>query len=253
MVFDLLELEGRSLVSVPLTERKALLASLLRGRGLVRALDHLEGHGRALYDFCRRERLEGVVAKRAGAPYRPGPLRSGDWVKIKCERDDELVVVGWEEGRGARKQLGALRLASYDGERLVLRGKVGSGFDAPTLRTLEERLAPLEIDACPAEGELDPGRGPAHHVRPELVVSVRFIGWSDHGVLREPVFRGIRDDISPSACTAAPPGGDALDPEKLPEPEAALSLRVGLSNRSKVFWPDEGLHQGRPARLLREA
>lgn len=243
LVFDLIQLGTRSLVTLPLSARKHLLSKVVRGRGLVRALDHLQGHGRALYDFCRAEHLEGVVSKRADAPYRPGPRRTTDWVKIKCERDEEFVVVGWEEGRGARRSLGALRLASWEGGELRLRGKVGSGLDVATLKALEARLARLEVAECPARGELERARGPVHHVRPELVVSVRFVGFSDDGHLREPVFRGVREDVPPSACTAAPPGGEALDPAALPEAPAVAS-RVVLTNRDKVFWPEQGYTKG---------
>jgi len=240
MVFDLVALGDHHLGELPLLERKRLLSRLVRGRGLVRALDHLEGHGQALYDFCRAERLEGIVAKRSDSRYRPGPKRSGDWIKVKCERDDELVVVGWEEGRGARKGLGALRLGSFEAGRLRLRGKVGSGFDRATLRALESELAELEVTEPVAEGTLEPGRGAVHHTRPELCVSVRFSGWTDDGVLREPVFRGIRRDIAPSACIARPPGEASLDPEALPEPDPIEQSRVVITNRDKVFWSAEG-------------
>lgn len=243
LTFDLLALGGRSLLAVPLRERKALLAKVVRGRGLVRALDHLEGHGRALFDFCRAERLEGVVSKRADSPYRPGLRRSRDWVKIKCERDEELVVVGWEEGRGARRSLGALRLASFEAGALVLRGKVGSGLDAETIAALQTRLRELEVPECPAQGALDRPRGAVHHARPELVVSVRFVGFSDDGRLREPVFRGVRADVPPSACTVSPPGGERLDPATLPE-AGARSTRVALTHREKVFWPEQGYTKG---------
>ncbi len=244
IVFDLLQVGSRVLTELPLSARKSLLGRLVRGKGFVRALDHLEGHGRELYEFCRAERLEGVVAKRADAPYRPGPRRYSDWVKVKCERDDEFVIVGYEEGRGARQELGALRLATFDGDRLVLRGRAGSGLNAKTLASLLERLKAIEVEECPAEGHLEPGRGPAHHARPELVASVRFIGWSDEGVLREPVFRGLREDIDIRACVAAPPGGEALDPDELPSSQPAMSARVPITNRDKVFWPDEGYTKG---------
>ncbi len=243
LVFDLLSLGGRSLLAVPLRARKALLAKVVRGRGLLRALDHLEGYGRALFDFCQQERLEGVVSKRADSPYRAGPRRSRDWVKIKCERDEDFVVVGWEEGRGARQTLGALCLASFEGDDLVLRGKVGSGLDRVAHDALVPRLRELEVAECPARGDLGRTRGAIHHARPELVVNVRFVGWSDDGRLREPVFRGVRGDLPPSACTALPPGGDRLDPATLPE-SAARSTRVALTRREKVFWPEQGYTKG---------
>jgi bifunctional non-homologous end joining protein LigD len=94
LVFDLLALGGRDLTGLPLLERKRILSQLVRGRGLVRVLDHIEDDGTALYEFCRRERLEGVVAKRKLSPYRVGPRRTTDWVKLKCERDDDFVVLG---------------------------------------------------------------------------------------------------------------------------------------------------------------
>ncbi|MCC6525188.1 MAG: DNA ligase D, partial [Polyangiaceae bacterium] len=246
VVFDLLALGDRDLTPLPLADRKALLLRLCRGRGLVRALDHLEGDGRPLYALCLQERLEGVVAKRRSARYRGE--RSEDWLKVKCQRDDELVVVGWERGQGSRT-LGALYLASYEAgagdghERLVLRGKVGSGIDAATEKALLGRLEALSVPHSPAEGSYDGPARARRYVRPELVVSVRFLGWSDAGNLRQPVFRGVRDDVEPTACRAAPP----REPE-LPDagPPAALvhAGRVALTNQAKVFWPEDGLTKG---------
>ncbi len=243
LVFDLLALNDFDLRELPLSERKKLLARVVQGRGLLRTLDHIVEKGQALFDLCQEQSLEGVVAKRASAPYRPGPRRTDDWVKIKCERDEELVVVGWEAGRGARRALGALVLATWDGTRWVLRGKVGSGLDARTLRDLEQRLEALAEDELVAEGHLSDARGKLHPVRPELVVSVRFGGWTEDGSLRHPVFRGIREDIVPTSCRAAPPRGD--DPEAIVSaPDQQTKTKVKVSNRDKVFWPDEGLTKG---------
>src|SRR5690606_19363927 len=123
----------RDLSSLPLVERKALLAELLPGRGILRALDHLDGDGRALFAFCREHRLEGVVAKQKSAPYRPGPKRSEAWVKIKCQREADFVVVGWEESEKARKLRSLILAAHDDTGALILRGKVGSGLDDHTI------------------------------------------------------------------------------------------------------------------------
>jgi bifunctional non-homologous end joining protein LigD len=251
VIFDLLVLGDRDLRTLPLFERKKLLMKLVRGKGQLRALDHLEGDGRPLYELCRERRLEGVVAKRADSPYRHGPRRSDDWVKIKCERDDEFVVVGWVAGKGGRRDLGALVVASFVGERLVYRGKVGSGLDERSITSLLERLQALETQRLAAEGAVPRDVARGHFVRPELVVSVRFSDFTDEGNLRAPVFRGLREDIDPKSCRAAPSDErlahelETMEEEPEPdEPKLPSKQRVPLSNRSKIFWPEEGYTKG---------
>src|SRR6188768_2162985 len=257
LVFDLLALNDFDLRALPLISRKALLMKLIRGKGYVRALDHLDADGRPLFDLCRERRLEGVVAKRASSPYRPGPRRTDDWVKLKSERDAEFVVVGFMRGKGGRSALGALCVASYSGERLLYRGRVGSGLDAATLSSLEQALEARRVQHFPAAGKPPEDAKGALWVRPELVVSVRFLGFTDgEPRLRAPVYRGLRNDVLPEDCRAAPT--DELI-EELPAPKAAPALasavsagstaskattRVVISNPSKVFWPDEGYTKG---------
>lgn len=252
MVFDILAFGDTDLMNVPLVHRKALLSDLLHGAGVLRLLDHLPGHGTPLLDFCRANRLEGVVAKRASARYEPGPKRGGDWIKVKCERDEDFVVVGISRGEGNRKELGALDLATYDGSRLVHRGKVGSGLDDRTIAILLERLLPLAVPERQAEGDYLPAPAGRVHVRPEMVVSVRFLGWSDDGHARFPVFRGIREDMSPKDCTAGPHAADEAPGGRRPEgPEAAGKLparepprKVHVTNRAKVLFPEDGYTKG---------
>jgi len=264
LVFDLLALGPFDLRGLPLSARKALLMKLVRGRGYVRALDHLEGDGRPLFELCRTQRLEGVVAKRAASPYRHGPNRTDDWVKIKSERDDEFVVLGFMAGKGTRGALGALCVASYSGEKLVYRGRVGSGLDAAMLKTLQRELEARIVPEFPGFGDPPEDAKGATWVRPELVVSVRFLGFTDNDRrLRAPVFRGLRTDIEPHACRAAPPSELieetpplAVEPSGAPEPSmasashatiasnASSASRVVISNASKVFWPDEGYTKG---------
>jgi bifunctional non-homologous end joining protein LigD len=261
LVFDVLALGDRDLRGLPLSERKKLLAEVVRGRGLVRALDHIDGDGTALFSFCREQHLEGVVAKRMSSPYRPGPRRTDDWVKVKCERDDEFVVVGWAEGRGNRGRLGSLCVASYGPSGLTYRGRVGSGLDEATIKALEPKLAELATKSfagpVPPPAEADD----SHWVRPEMVASVRYIGWTPDHHLRHPVFRGIRNDIDPTTCRAMPPE-EQVDAEPLPAAEddgaaapdgderpnepvrTVPSARVTISNRDKVFWPEEGYTKG---------
>jgi bifunctional non-homologous end joining protein LigD len=268
LVFDLLALNEFDLRPLPLMARKSLLMKLLHGRGYVRALDHLEGDGRPLFELCRAQRLEGVVAKRAAAPYRHGPRRTEDWVKIKAERDDEFVVIGFMRGKGGRSALGALCVASYSGERLLYRGRVGSGLDAATLSSLEQALDARRVEAFPAFGQPPEDAKGALWVRPELVVSVRFLGFTEGEVrLRAPVFKGLRHDLHPGDCRAAPaselaaaapppqfevsPAVDAPVPAATPakaqsttKAQGLAGTRVIVKNPNKVFWTDEGYTKG---------
>ncbi len=244
LAFDLLAMAGRDLTSLPLVERKRLLAQLVRGRGLVRLLDHIEDDGSALYDLCRRERLEGVVAKRKLSPYRPGPRRSADWVKIKCERDDDFVVIGYVPGQGSRKSLGALCLGAYQRGDLQYRGRVGSGLSDVTIRALLQELPGLEQASYPGVGAApaDPGTEQARWLEPELVVQVRYHGFTEEGRLRAPVFLGLRRDVDPKSCHASP-----VPPTAEPEPTADVSLgsgRVRVTNPDKLFWPESGYTKG---------
>jgi bifunctional non-homologous end joining protein LigD len=269
IAFDVLALGDRDLRGLPLSERKTILHRVVQGKGLIRALDHFDDDGRRLFDFCEQNRLEGVVAKRKASVYRPGPARGDDWIKIKCDRDEEFVVIGWMTGKGGRARLGALCVASYGAGGLRYRGRVGSGLDEASIDALTPRLAELATGEFPGVGAVPAEAKGAHWVRPELVVSVRFQGFTPDSHLRHPVFRGIRSDIEPAACRAMPPGevlaasesraddgaehvvleGRALaddDPAdaSAEEPRALTKTRVNVTNRDKVFWPDEGYTKG---------
>jgi bifunctional non-homologous end joining protein LigD len=240
VVFDLLAVGDRDTRPLPLRVRKELLGRLVRGRGIVRVLDHIEDDGRPLYAFCQQERLEGLVKKRADSPYRAGPRRSRDWVKVKCLRDEDFVVVGVTGGEGGRARLGALDLATYDGERLVVRGKVGSGLDDRSIDALLERTRPLGAAGPTAEGRLEPAARGRTFLRPGVVVRVRFSGWTDDGRLRHPVFVGIAPDKSPADCTARPPGSD-VPPVAVADAKPAASRGLAPTHPDKVFWPEEGI------------
>jgi bifunctional non-homologous end joining protein LigD len=247
LVFDLLALGAHDLTELPLAERKKLLRELVRGKGLVQVLDHLDGRGVELFAFCESEGLEGVVAKRRESVYRFGPRRGDDWVKIKCEIEDDFVVVGFVEGQGARQTLGALCVGSYDGEALRYRGRVGSGLDDTTIDEFLRLFAAREAGEPSVSLPLPDEAKAARWVRPELVVSVRHAGFSDDGRLRHPVFRGLRADVDPRSCVAAP-NGEVAPPAAAIEPEAVepAARRAGLvlSNRDKVFWAAEGYTKG---------
>jgi len=254
VVFDLLALGGLDLRPLPLALRKALLVELLQGKGAIRALDHIPDDGRPLYRFCEKEKLEGVVAKRATSPYVAGPKRTGEWIKVKCDRDEEFVVIGFTEGEGTRQRLGALDLGAYENGELVVRGKAGSGLDDRTIDELLARLGPLTIDVTSARGEFEPTPRRRTFVKPEVVVNVRFGGWTGDARLRHPVFRGIRKDVQPEECTAGPPASlgqsgaalanaDALEGERNsssgPEDESPAKSRLASGVAGDDAPPDE--------------
>ncbi len=255
VVFDVLAVGAYDVRKLPLASRRELLELALAGvdDGPVRAHPQLDD-GKALFALCREHGLEGVVAKRVESIYRVGE-RSADWVKVKCDRDDELVVIGWTKGEGRRQRLGALDLGAYADGELVVRGRVGSGLDEATIDVLLERMAPLAVDAPVARGKYERKAGRTH-VRPEIVVSVRYLGWSDEGMLRFPVFRGVRDDVPPDECRCGPKAdvGAPLpvmpaSPSEADDTARAAAThalgqpyrRVGITNRRKVFFPEVGL------------
>ncbi len=261
VAFDLLALEGHDLRSLPLHARKRLLEALVRGAGTVRTLDPVEDDGTALYEFCIEHNLEGIVAKKADSPYRTGPARSPDWVKLKREREDDFVVVGWTHGQGARASLGALDIASFDGDSLVVRGKVGAGLDREGASVLLATLEPLAVPTPTptptpaAAGEFEHAPHGRVFVKPCVVVNVRYQGWTPRGRLRCPVLRGIRDDVRVEACKAGPPelsGAMAVESEAMvaePISERASGARsevpsIRITHREKPFWPDDGITKG---------
>ncbi len=252
LVFDVLAVgDGETeldLRPLPLTKRKEILAACVRGHGLVRALDHLEGNGQLLYDFCLAQKLEGVVAKKASSPYREGPSRTNDWIKIKCEREADFVVIGFTVGENSRSRLGALDIASYDEHgTLIATGKVGSGLEDKTIAILLSQL--VVRDTCAAVGALGDAPRGRTFVEPNIVVNVRYLGFTDDGSIRFPVFCGIRDDVDPKQCRTLPTMAD--DP-MLAATSAAPSetdsqgrrRKAVLTNQKKIFFPEDEITKG---------
>jgi DNA ligase D-like protein (predicted ligase) len=189
-VFDLLHLAGQDVTALPLRTRKALLRHVVGWHGPLRLTPHRNRDGEAFYEEACRKGWEGLIAKRAEAPYVHG--RSREWLKFKCSAEQELVIGGFTAPRGSRTDLGALLLGVYDDGKLRYAGKVGTGFTRATLRDLAERLAPLVRDASPF---VDRVREPhSTWVEPRLVAQVGFSEWTRDGRLRHPRFLGLRDD-----------------------------------------------------------
>jgi bifunctional non-homologous end joining protein LigD len=208
-VFDLLQLNGKNLISLPLEERKNLLQEVCRQAGdPIRFSGEIGGDASALLKEVKRRGLEGIVGKQRNSVYEPG-RRSGAWIKLKCVNEQEFVIGGYTPPGGARKHFGAILVGYYKNNRLRFAGKVGSGFTAKSLATLHREFQQQERDNCPfvdlpsrQGGQWVQGITPSmmqkmHWVNPVFVAQIKFAEWTRDGKLRQPVFLGLREDKPP--------------------------------------------------------
>jgi bifunctional non-homologous end joining protein LigD len=273
VLFDLLYLDGSSTLELPYRERRRLLESLRLNGSSWQTPSYREGEGRAFLRATAEHGLEGILAKRLDAPYRPGE-RTREWLKIKNDNRQELVIGGWLPGRGRREgTLGALLVGYPDGSgadrALRYAGRVGTGFDDAELERLTAELAARARASSPfGERGVQPPRH-ARFVEPELVAEIRFSRWTEDRILRHSVYLGLRPDkaasevkleIPPPADSQAPAVGAACPDEwhgvakerpyeLLRETRHHAEIEVAgralrLSNRDKVLYPQAGLTKG---------
>jgi bifunctional non-homologous end joining protein LigD len=237
--FDLLALEDHDLRGLDLLRRKALLRRLLPTVGPIRYTDHIDGEGEAFFAEVAKLGLEGIVAKKVGSTYRAG--RSPHWIKIRADRTDDFIVVGFTRPKGTRIGFGALHLAAYRGEDLVYTGRVGSGFDETELSTVRERLDASMRGDAPCSGA---PTGSGHvWVEPAIVCEVRYKEWTREKLLRQPVFLRFRDDKSIGECTLTEPVESGNEDPIFPLARVETP-DLQFTNEDKVFWPDEGYTKG---------
>jgi len=240
--FDLLYLDGRSLLGVPLEDRKRLLRSVIRETSRIRYASHVVGDGEAFMVAARARGLEGIVAKLRRSRYEPGK-RTPAWLKLKIRPEQELVVGGWTPGEGNARDLGAVAVGVYEDGKLRFAGKVGSGFTATTRKRLLAAMTPLATDAPPFDpppprdyrGRWGGDLNGVTWIRPELVIRAELGGWTRDGVVRQTSFKGIEagrdprlvvreDAISSETAVAAaeasePEAAEPSDEWSAPEPE----------------------------------
>ncbi len=255
VIFDLLWLDGHSLMGLPYAERRERLAALGLSGESWQTPEHVVGHGRDLLKASVRQRLEGIVAKRLDSTYQPG-ARGGSWLKVKTMGRQEFVVGGWLPGKGRRRStIGALLLGVHEpGGDLRFVGRVGTGFSDAELDRLRSLLEPLLRDSSPFTA----GRPPKDSLfcEPELVAEVEFAEWTAAGNIRHPSYKGLRED-KPAALvvrednSVAPRGGEELSeagerPLEIDERAGKGAIaRLGarelkLSNLEKVLYPEVG-------------
>lgn len=208
-VFDLLQMNGHSLLSLPATTRKELLASVLPASSdLIRFSGELGGEPQKLLTEVKRRGLEGLIGKQRDSTYEPG-RRSGAWIKIKCVNEQEFVIGGFTPPGGARKYFGAILVGYYEQNRLLFAGKVGTGFTAKSLAMLHKEMRAEKRNDCPfadlpskRDGQWVQGITPGEMrkctwINPKLVCEVKFAEWTRDLKLRQPVFLGLREDKAP--------------------------------------------------------
>jgi bifunctional non-homologous end joining protein LigD len=270
VIFDVLWLDGHSLMGEPYSMRRERLAALALSGERWQTPDYVVGQGAALLAASAEQHLEGVVAKRLGSTYQPG-ARSRDWIKVKTIARQELVVGGWMPGKGKRTHsIGALLLGVYeDDDVLRYAGRVGSGLGEDDLERLSRLLAPLARPTSPFTTGEKPPRG-AIFCEPRLVVEVEFTSWTSAGSLRHPVYKGLREDrpaeqvvreeLTDAVANSQATEADSADPPRAPDDSLGpLSIRrrgknaaettvdgreLKLSNLDKVLYPKAGFTKG---------
>lgn len=230
--FDLLHLDGHSLLGVTLIDRKQLLESLLPGdNGKLRYSAHFNESGELVLDHACRLSLEGVISKHSDSTYTSG--RKGDWIKSKCSHRQEFVIGGYVPSTSMKDAIGSLAMGYYQGDELKHVGRVGTGYTVATAQMLYEKLSRMRQNESAFDNKLtaEERRG-LIYVKPQLVGEVEFRAWSADGNLRHAAFRGLREDKPAKDVTR-----ETEKTAARPLPKSA----VALTHPDRIYWPDEGV------------
>ncbi|MFC4873616.1 DNA ligase D [Negadavirga shengliensis] len=246
-VFDILYLNGHDTTSLPLLERKSLIPEVIEDIPQVYYCDHVEGMGKAFYEKTIKKGLEGVIAKKADSLYWSG-ARTENWLKIKSKESQEALICGYTTSQG--NLFGSLILGLYENEKLIYIGNCGSGFNRESQRQLLNQFKPLIIKSPPFEDKINLKGRKAIWLNPELVCEVQFSQWTKMGLLRHPVFKGLRTDKMPPEIhkeTETDPSAmkKKTAPKKTPKTDTLEinGFDVPVSNLEKVYWPDEKINK----------
>ena len=242
-VFDMLFLNGHSMLELPLLERKSLIGEVLEDTRIAIYCDHIEGMGTAFYQKAVAAGMEGVMAKRSDSTYTPG-YRTDKWLKIKASEDQECLICGYTDSDGA--VFGSLILGVYRDEDLVYIGNCGTGFKSKTQKQLLEKMKPLKVDKTPFKTQPNLKGRKANWIRPDLVCEVTFSEWTKAGRMRHPVFKGLREDKSSAEINTGKIA--SRDAQKNNGGTHSNSLQIAglevkVTNLDKVYWPDTGLRK----------
>lgn len=241
--FDLLELDGTDLTKQPLTDRKAKLEKLLgkiESSSLVQFSAHVTGNGQKVFDTVTREGHEGIIAKQADAPYRGERTRS--WLKIKGSKRQEFVIAGWSPS-AKKKSFASLLLGTWEGKKLVYRGRVGTGFTMDSAHELQQQLDARARKTCPFDAVPAAIARSAQWVTPELVAEVGYAELTPDNILRHPSFLGFREDKPARSVTAEKPVATAKPAPLNDEAGIAAAEAAGirLTSPDRVIYPGQGV------------
>jgi bifunctional non-homologous end joining protein LigD len=245
-LFDVLYLDGYDLRAVPLLERKRVLTEILTPADYIRLSDYFREHGREMLEAARQNGLEGIIAKRIDSPYES--RRSPNWVKVKATNEAEFVIGGFLKGE--RSYFGSLILGSYENGKLKHTGQVGTGFTERTLKHIYDRLEPLITTKSPFSAAIKNRLGrDVTWVKPELVAQIKYLEITPDGLLRAPVFLGLRTDKPATEVVVeqwAPSGHRPVSPLIPENATADLTINIDgqplkFTNPSKVWFPKDGI------------
>jgi bifunctional non-homologous end joining protein LigD len=249
--FDILWCEEHDVRTMPLIERKRLLAALIPKNSHIRYSDHIETNGQELFEHMQEKGLEGIVAKRADSPYQEG-VRGDNWLKIKTHLRQEVVIGGFTEPRGSRQFLGSLLVGVYKGDDFIYVGHSGGGIPDDQRRLLRAKLEKRERQTSPFAVEPKPN-APVHWVKPEVVCEMSFTEWTDDGSMRHPKFEGLRSDKHPkqvhrekptAVSTSTPQSSKSRKEQKMSDSTLKTLQGLELSHLDKVFFPKYGYTKG---------
>jgi bifunctional non-homologous end joining protein LigD len=249
--FDCIALDGKPLTHLPLKERKETLKKILGKNKMIRFSDHVEGAGKEFFKTVTSMDLEGMIAKRANSLYNFGK-RNGDWLKIKNHNTQEAIIAGYTPPKGSRSHIGSLVLAMREKDHYKYIGHTGTGFTNATLEELHKKLQPLITEKAPF-GERIPLHSKVTWVKPVLVCNVKFTEITSDGILRHPVYQGLRIDKAADEVTSidkpgAKANGKAVkDPQKSKNDKEIVTVggkKVTITNVDKIYWPGENITKG---------
>ena len=275
-VFDIINLDGNDTTGLTLLERKELLHLLINSQPLDNIIysEHIEEKGNAFFKTAIKNKLEGIIAKDAASPYRVGK-RSSEWLKIKITQQEEAIIIGITEPKGARNNFGALMLAQYQHNELKYVGNCGTGFNEAMLKELYTQFKPLFTTVSPLKEKVKL-MGKVQWIEPKLIAQIRFTEKTAEGSFRHPVFVGLRIDKNAAdvktvnktnvshtkkkVMAAAKP--ETKIPATKPEKKAIITdndidLTIGktvlhLTNQNKIYFPADGITKGEVVNYYKE-